>query len=268
MPTCSNALSHFSTLSDCQQITPLLLTFNEEANLTRTLYALRWAQRVVIVDSGSNDRTEAIACSYPNVAWFHHPFKDHSSQWAFGIFETGIDTPYVFALDADMIVPAAFLEEATACFLCKSYSGAWIPFTLVIHGTSLPGSLYPPQIRLFRKDSVSVTQYGHTQVFSVSGPLYEARTRILHDDRKSFDHWLQAQIKYSTLESTRITAASSLQFKDLLRLIGLMPAITLVISYIKAGAFLRGTASASYAIERCIFELLLLGRLLRHQVTK
>jgi len=42
------------------QITPVLLTFNEEANIARTLSHLTWAKEVVIVDSGSTDRTLAI----------------------------------------------------------------------------------------------------------------------------------------------------------------------------------------------------------------
>ncbi|MEM6573494.1 MAG: glycosyltransferase, partial [Pseudomonadota bacterium] len=42
-------------------VTPLLLTFNEEANLDRTLGALAWASRIVLVDSGSTDGTLDIA---------------------------------------------------------------------------------------------------------------------------------------------------------------------------------------------------------------
>ena len=38
-----------------KQITPVVLTFNEEANLRRNLDSLQWAERVVIVDSGSTD---------------------------------------------------------------------------------------------------------------------------------------------------------------------------------------------------------------------
>lgn len=265
-PSSTTPLSH--SPAGLQQITPVLLTYNEEANLSRTLSALRWAKRVVVVDSGSTDQTEPIARSFPNVDWFVHPFANHSNQWSFGIFETNVDTSYVLALDADMIVPQALLDEATRYVLPNNYPGALLPFTLLINGTPLLGSLYPPQVRLFRKDSVTVTQSGHTQVFTVPTPLYEARSRILHDDRKGFDHWLQAQIKYSLLESERITSGTSFALKDRLRLTGIMPVLTLVVSYLKAGAFFRGFPSASYALERCLFEMILLGRLLRHRFTK
>src|SRR5713226_37901 len=52
-----------------KQITPVVLTFDEEANLRRNLDSLQWAERVVILDSGSTDATEAIAHSYANVTW-------------------------------------------------------------------------------------------------------------------------------------------------------------------------------------------------------
>ena len=45
-------------MADClDQVTPLLLTYNEEANISRTLACLHWAQRVVVVDSFSTDAT-------------------------------------------------------------------------------------------------------------------------------------------------------------------------------------------------------------------
>src|SRR4051812_35578507 len=42
------------------RITPLLLTYNEEANIARTLQRLEWARDVVVVDSLSQDRTARI----------------------------------------------------------------------------------------------------------------------------------------------------------------------------------------------------------------
>ena len=51
-------------------ITPVLLTYNEEQNIGRTLSRLKWAKDVVVVDSGSTDRTLTIIAAYPNVRVF------------------------------------------------------------------------------------------------------------------------------------------------------------------------------------------------------
>jgi glycosyltransferase involved in cell wall biosynthesis len=53
------------------QITPLILTFNEAPNIARTLSKLAWARDVVIVDSHSTDGTREIAAAaHPGVRWF------------------------------------------------------------------------------------------------------------------------------------------------------------------------------------------------------
>ena len=55
---------------DCfmlNEITPVLLTFNEAANIGRTLSCLTWAKDIVIVDSGSTDETISIVARFPQV---------------------------------------------------------------------------------------------------------------------------------------------------------------------------------------------------------
>ena len=47
------------------QITPLVITYNEAANIERTLRKLNWAQRIVVVDSGSTDGTLDIMRRFP-----------------------------------------------------------------------------------------------------------------------------------------------------------------------------------------------------------
>ena len=57
-----------------EQITPLILTFNEAPNIGRLLERLDWARRVVVVDSFSDDQTEAIARRCPSVDFVRRCF--------------------------------------------------------------------------------------------------------------------------------------------------------------------------------------------------
>src|SRR5262245_59510618 len=110
-------------MSVAELVTPLVLTYNEEPNIARTLDSLQWASRVVVLDSGSTDQTESIARSYANVSWIVRKFDNHRAQWEYGILETNIATTFVLALDADMQVPANLLLEIEEQFLPGNFAG-------------------------------------------------------------------------------------------------------------------------------------------------
>ena len=81
-----------------EQVTPLIITYNEEANIRRTLSKLTWANKILVVDSGSTDATLDIAKSSDKVEIIHRPFDDCASQWNFGLEHVG--TAWVLSLDA------------------------------------------------------------------------------------------------------------------------------------------------------------------------
>src|SRR5436309_13356806 len=97
-------------------VTPLILTYNEEPNIKRTLESLLWAERVVVLDSGSTDGTKSIARLFPNVSWYVRPFDYHCAQRKHGIHYTDIATDFVLALDADLSAKATFAEETGKYF--------------------------------------------------------------------------------------------------------------------------------------------------------
>ena len=163
-------------------ITPVILTLNEDANIRATLESLSWARRVIVLDSASTDRTEAIARSFPNVDWHVRRFDTHSEQWRQALTAYGVATDYALALDADMRVSDALLQEIETAFLSGRLTGGMIPFEFRVYGRRLAGTLCPPQLRLFRPDSVHIGQQGHTQSFSIDGPVYEFTARLIHED--------------------------------------------------------------------------------------
>ena len=238
-------------------VTPVVLTFNEDSNIKTTLASLAWAPRVVVLDSGSTDQTERIARSFGNVNWFMRGFDNHRAQWMYAIHETAITTDYVLALDADMRPGVGFQDELDAFLKRGAFAGAWIPFEYRILGRGLMGSIYPAQIRLFRKDQVRIDQPGHSQVFVVNGSVCRFQSRLTHEDLKSVNRWLSNQVKYASLEAARIKSAPKRNFKDWLRMVGISPALWGIYAYLRAGGPLRFGASRAYAYERLIFEAML-----------
>ena len=85
-------------------ITILILTMNEEENLPRTLESVKgFARRVVVVDSGSMDRTVEIAREH-GAEVYENTWVNYATQFNWGLENTGIDTTWTFRLDADEVV--------------------------------------------------------------------------------------------------------------------------------------------------------------------
>ena len=85
-------------------VTVLILTKNEEFNLPHALESVSsFARRVVVVDSGSTDRTLEIARE-AGADVYENEWYNYATQLNWGLDNTGIDTTWTFRLDADEVV--------------------------------------------------------------------------------------------------------------------------------------------------------------------
>ena len=66
----------------------MILTLNEEANIGRTLAKLTWAERILIVDSGSTDRTLEIVRQFPQAEVIRRDFDTAAVQCNCGLTST------------------------------------------------------------------------------------------------------------------------------------------------------------------------------------
>ena len=93
-------------------ITVIVLTKNEESNIKRCLESVRdWVDRIIVVDSGSSDRTVDIASGLGADIYFHEPFINYAKQFNWAIDNTHLSTKWVFRLDADEVVPVELRDE-------------------------------------------------------------------------------------------------------------------------------------------------------------
>src|SRR4051794_32813249 len=121
-------------------VTPLVLTRDEEPNIARTLAQLAWAREVIVVDSMSVDATVAIAQSFANVRVVQRTFDDLASQWNFALAQAS--TEWVLTLDADYYVPPEFLRELAAIEPPPNVSAYEAKFKYAVGGRPLRASLY------------------------------------------------------------------------------------------------------------------------------
>ena len=235
-------------------ITPVLLTFNEAPNIGRTLSRLTWAKDIVIVDSGSTDETISTIREFPHVRLFYRTFDTHGEQWRYATQETGITTNWILRLDADYEVTESLKVELSSLDADAPVDGYRIWFDYAIFGHSLVSSLYPPNTILLRKGRFSVYDRGHTEAWTVHGLVRDLNARIIHDDRKSTEHWLISQGRYMRLELARLRVERSglrawLRFRP-----PLMPMVTFFYSLFGKGLILSGRPGIFYALQRLVAE--------------
>ena len=242
------------------RITPLILTYNEEPNIGRTLEKLSWARDIVIVDSCSTDRTREIASSFKNVRIVERRFTNHAEQWNFGLTGTGIATEWVLALDADYVLADDVVRELNTLSPAAAVAGYRASFTYCINGTSLRSAVYPPVTVLYRRAGAAYVQDGHTQRLQVNGPVMPLAARILHDDRKPLSHWIGAQVKYMRLEAEKLEHAPSHSLTNADRarkMLVVAPPAMFLMCLVLNGGILDGLPGLYYALQRTAAELIL-----------
>src|SRR5580693_3304924 len=92
-------------------ISVAIVAMDEEANIGRTLASVRWADEIVLVDSGSKDRTREIAAEHGAQVTVE-PWRGYVAQKQYAIELCTKD--WVLLLDADEEVSPGLSEEIRA----------------------------------------------------------------------------------------------------------------------------------------------------------
>ncbi len=236
------------------QITPVLLTLNEAPNIGRTLSHLTWAKDIVVVDSGSTDETVNIVKRFTNARLFARPFDNHANQWRYAVSETAIVTPWILRLDADYQLTPELFEELRKLDTKVPVNAYRIGFDYAIFARKLRSSLYPPNPILLRRGHFTVQDNGHTEAWTVDGPVGTLRARVVHDDWKNTEAWLNAQGRYMRLELDKLTSRPC-GIRDWLRLRPpLMPFAVFIYCLFGKGLIFNGRAGLFYALQRMTAE--------------
>ena len=177
-----------------------MIATNEEKNLPRTLAALAsWVDEIVIVDSGSTDRSPEIARSFGAKHSFNRDFKGHAEQKNVAIAQCTCD--WILLLDGDEVVTPELAAEIQTELAHAAKNAYWIPrLNLFMTRWMRHGGLFPDEkLRLFRRGVAivdeSIGPHGTPQYKSDKGLL---RNHLQHYGYPDFANYLDHMNEYST----------------------------------------------------------------------
>jgi glycosyltransferase involved in cell wall biosynthesis len=188
------------------KITATIITLNEERNVARAIESLRCCDEILIVDSGSTDRTvelaEKLGVRVIEASWLGYAAQ---KNWA----ADHATTEWILSLDADEALSEAL--EAEIWSLKKSgprfdgytmprlanYLGRWI----------LHSGWYPDRkVRLYHRERGQwVGDFVHESV-TVHGKTGSLESNILHFTCESLAEHVKTMDRYTTLAAQELAA--------------------------------------------------------------
>ena len=186
---------------------------NEERNLARCLDRLKRFAKIVVIDSGSTDRTREIAqehgCEFVLFRWDGQFPKKRN--WF--LLNHPPATPWVFFLDADEYLTDEFIDELARALAMTTHAGFRVMYSNYFLGKKLKYGV--PQIKLpiFRvgsglyeridEDEWSALDMEVHEHPVLEGTVGQLNTLVDHQDFKGLDAYIARHKEYASWEARR-----------------------------------------------------------------
>src|SRR5579859_5965101 len=235
------------------KISAAIITYNEERNISRALESLRCCDEVVVVDSGSTDRTVELAMKL-GARVLESNWRGYAGQKNYASDQCEHD--WVLSLDADEALSEALEGEiwqikkngpafdAYTMPRMAQYLGRWI----------LHSGWYPDRkVRLFDRNKAKwVGDYVHESVI-VDGSIGHLQENILHFTCESLSEHLKTMDSYTTLAAAQLVdQRKRIGWTQLLA----DPMWTFFRSFVLKRGFLDGTEGLAIAYMAALYNFL------------
>ncbi len=192
----------------------IILTFNSQKRIRQVLESAKFADEVIVADSGSQDKTLEIAREFTDKI-FQREWPGYSKQWNFAIEKTKSD--WVFTLSSDEVITGELREEIKKRVgengPGNGYYVRRLAFFLgkpIYHCGWYPGY----ELRLFRRGKGRFNSKEVHEYLEVEGNLGRIEKDLLHYTYDSITQYITRMNKYTDLEVQEILkTGGSPQFK-------------------------------------------------------
>jgi glycosyltransferase involved in cell wall biosynthesis len=186
-------------------VSVVVMTRDEEPNIRRSLASVAWADQVVVVDSGSADRTLPIARSV-GAEVVEQPWLGFSDQREFSLRLPLIRHDWVYFVDADQWVSPQLASEVAAALRAPACAAFAHRFRFVFQGTWIRHcGWYSGSWNVQLMDR-RYTKYDGSTVgerVQVDGKIRRLANDIVDDNHKGMAAWIRKHVDYAQLESEK-----------------------------------------------------------------
>jgi len=225
------------------QLSVVIITYNEEANIGRTLASVQplvadGKGEIIVVDSGSTDGTVEIAKSF-GAKVFIEEWKGYAAQKNSAIDKATCN--WVFSLDADEEVSSRLAQDITAMLKTSSKpSGFFIPRKNMFLGRWIRhGGFWPdPKLRLFDRTSGRFEDRAVHETVAFRATTAEMVNPIIHHSYPTLSDYIEHMNRYSSLGAEMVAAKGKVRFSFIN--IVLRPLFTFLYNYFFRLGFLDG----------------------------
>lgn len=187
-----------------QKLSVTIITHNEEDNIRDCLESVKWADEIIVVDSGSTDRTVQISREYTDRVFFN-PWIGMKEQKQFAVEKAS--NIWIFSIDADERVTDEIRRFILEELQNPAYDGYSFPRRNYFLGEWLKhGGWFPDHVlRLFRKDRGLFGGINpHDKVIIKTNKISTLKTPIVHYTYKSVSQYLTKQNMYASISAAEL----------------------------------------------------------------
>lgn len=243
-------------------VSAFLITRNEEQRLPATLAALQWADEIVVVDSGSVDRTEEIARD-AGARFHHHDWTGYGAQKRHA--EGLCSHDWVLNVDADEVVTDELAREIADLLATRpSPAGYRVRILNVYPGDSGPRPFANDYdvVRFYHRAAGSYRDHPLFDRVVLSGPERRLRGAIHHNPLLSLHHMVEKENAYSSYVAE--TAGQRSRTGLLLRLPFEMPVAFLKFYFLRRHVF-GGWKGFMFSLTAAFARTLRIAKMLERQ---
>ena len=234
-----------------EKLSALVLTYNEEDNIADCLDSISWIERIVVVDSYSDDRTKEICQLYDNVDFYENEFKDFASQRNFGLNK--IKSDWVFVIDADERVTEGLKAEIKKVLSSASAEGYEVARKNYFLGKWIKYCGWYPDytLRLF-KSKYRYSGLVHESP-EISGKVEKLENDFIHYTYKDLASYAAKMNQYTTLDAEKKYASGkSVGISYIL----IRPFLEFIKKYLFKKGFLLGSQGLILSVLSAYYQFL------------